>query len=111
MEIVVKEDVSCYASETQQKVLGIISGIDIITKRFFITGGTTLSVFFLHHRTSEDIDFFSTEYRDLNNIHPTLQRIFKNDLTFHSCRLYFCPTLRITSVSGALGDERPYPDG
>ena len=81
MEILVKEDVSCYASETQQRVLGIISGIDIIAKEFFITGGTTLSVFFLHHRASEDIDFFSTEFRDLNEIHTILKRIFKNDLT------------------------------
>jgi predicted nucleotidyltransferase component of viral defense system len=81
MEILVKEDVSCYASETQQKVLGIISGIDIIAKEFFITGGTALSVFFLHHRASEDIDFFSTEFRDLNKIHTTLKRTFKNDLT------------------------------
>jgi len=81
MEILAREDVSCYASETQQKVLGIISGIDIIAKAFFITGGTTLSVFFLHHRASEDIDFFSTEFRDLHKIHTTLNRIFKNDLT------------------------------
>ena len=44
MAIVVKEDVSCYASDTQQNTLGIISGIDIITQRFFITGGTALSV-------------------------------------------------------------------
>jgi predicted nucleotidyltransferase component of viral defense system len=80
MEILVKEDISCYASETQQKVLGIISGIDVIAKEFFITGGTTLSVFYLHHRASEDIDFFSTESQDLNTIHTILKRIFKNDL-------------------------------
>jgi predicted nucleotidyltransferase component of viral defense system len=81
MEIALSEDVSCYASETQQTVLGIISGIDIIAKKFFITGGTALSVFFLHHRSSEDIDFFSTEFRDLQTIHTRLSRIFKNDLS------------------------------
>lgn len=81
MEILIKEDVSCYASEAQQDVLGIISGIDIIAEKFFITGGTALSVFYLHHRASEDIDFFSTEFRELNISDATLKRIFKNDLT------------------------------
>jgi len=81
MEILVKEDVSCYASEMQQNVLGIISGIDTIAKQFFITGGTILSVFFLHHRASKGLEFFSTEFWDFNTIHTTLKRIFKNDLT------------------------------
>lgn len=80
MEILIEEDVSCYVSEAQQDVLGIISGIDIIAEKFFITGGTALSVFYLHHRASEDIDFFSTEFQDLNITDATLKKVFKNDI-------------------------------
>jgi len=32
-----------------------------ITKRFYLTGGTALSEFYLQHRLSEDLDFFSEE--------------------------------------------------
>jgi len=38
MKIPLSEDVFCYASETQQTVPGIISGINIVAKEFFITG-------------------------------------------------------------------------
>lgn len=34
-----------------------------LTKQFYFTGGTALSAFYLHHRESEDLDFFSdTEF-------------------------------------------------
>ena len=46
MEILIKEDTSCYASGVQKKVLGVMSGIDIIANNFFLTGGTALSVFY-----------------------------------------------------------------
>jgi len=59
MEILPKEDVACYASEVQRDILARLSKIQIITENFFITGGTALSVFYLHHRVSEDIDLFS----------------------------------------------------
>ena len=29
-----------------------------LTKNFFLGGGTALSEFYLHHRLSEDLDFF-----------------------------------------------------
>ena len=32
---------------------------DSITKNFYLTGGTALAAFYLHHRLSEDIDLFS----------------------------------------------------
>ena len=32
-----------------------------ITKRFYLTGGTALAEFYLHHRFSEDIDLFTEE--------------------------------------------------
>lgn len=33
----------------------------IITDTYYLTGGTALSFFYLHHRISEDLDFFSLE--------------------------------------------------
>lgn len=36
-----------------------------ITKRFYLTGGTALAEFYLHHRLSEDIDLF-TEQEEVN---------------------------------------------
>ena len=32
-----------------------------LSERFYVTGGTALSAFYLHHRWSEDLDFFSEE--------------------------------------------------
>ena len=80
METLPKEDVSCYTSVAQQEVLSRISELDVISKNFFMTGGTTLAVFYLHHRLSEDIDLFSIHYNDLNPIDVALGRIFRNDL-------------------------------
>jgi len=81
MPLTIKEDTACYASQLLQDVLGHMSEIDIVAKNFFVTGGTTLSVFYLHHRVSEDIDFFSTDFTDLNAVDIVLKRLFKMDLT------------------------------
>lgn len=48
-------------TQFQRKVLGILSIDPFITKHFYLTGGTALSEFYLHHRLSEDLDFFSEE--------------------------------------------------
>lgn len=32
-----------------------------LCQRFYLTGGTALAAFYLHHRLSEDLDFFSEE--------------------------------------------------
>lgn len=81
MEILLKESVDCYASFEQKEALQKISQIDIICKNFFLTGGTALSVFYLHHRTSEDLDFFSYYFKELNLIDETLRRVFSNDIS------------------------------
>ncbi len=43
-----------------------------ITDRFFLTGGTALSEFYLHHRLSEDLDFFSTLDVSTQDIDPII---------------------------------------
>ena len=46
-------------SKNQKEILGIISGDKLICKNFYLTGGTALAEFYLQHRLSEDLDFFS----------------------------------------------------
>ena len=58
-----------------------MSGVRAVSENFFITGGTALSVFYLHHRTSEDLDLFSTKFQDLARIDSDFKRLFKSDLT------------------------------
>lgn len=45
----------------QSKFLEFIGSENQITKRFYLTGGTALAEFYLHHRFSEDIDLFTEE--------------------------------------------------
>ncbi|MBU0570146.1 nucleotidyl transferase AbiEii/AbiGii toxin family protein [Patescibacteria group bacterium] len=45
----------------QKQILELASRDEIITKQFFLTGGTALSYFYFEHRFSEDLDFFSEE--------------------------------------------------
>lgn len=43
----------------QRKIFDKVSEDPILSKQFYFTGGTALSAFYLHHRESEDLDFFS----------------------------------------------------
>lgn len=44
----------------QQKILKAIGGSSL-QERFYLTGGTALSAFYLQHRYSEDLDFFTPD--------------------------------------------------
>lgn len=46
-------------SKNQQDVLSILSKESVVIDNFYLTGGTALAEFYLHHRQSEDLDFFS----------------------------------------------------
>lgn len=59
----------------QRKVLEIISNEKYFTQRFYLAGGTALAEFYLKHRISEDLDFF-TEKQEINLI-PII-RFFEN---------------------------------
>lgn len=43
----------------QRKILQAIGQEKFLVKQFYLTGGTALSAFYLKHRYSEDLDFFS----------------------------------------------------
>lgn len=46
-----------------------------ISQNFYFTGGTALSVFYLQHRISNDLDFFSEKDFDNGTIFPIIKRI------------------------------------
>jgi len=54
-----------------------------IASSFYLTGGTALAGFYLHHRYSEDLDFFSENEFDVQGITIFLSQQ-KNDLCFTS---------------------------
>lgn len=46
-------------SDNQNKILEAISNDNAICQIFYLTGGTALAEYYLRHRLSEDLDFFS----------------------------------------------------
>ena len=55
-------------SENQIKILETISKDKAICQVFYLTGGTALAEYYLQHRLSEDLDFFSVEEFDIQAI-------------------------------------------
>lgn len=47
-------------NENQKTLIKLLS-ISPLAKKFYLTGGTALSAFYLHHRLSIDLDFFSDQ--------------------------------------------------
>jgi len=64
----IKEHINCYASPAQREVLTQLITHPDIEKNFFLTGGTALSVFYLHHRLSDDLDLFTKDFSSLADI-------------------------------------------
>ena len=56
-----QENKAGYASAAQREVLLGLVEHPTIRDVFFLTGGTALSVFYLGHRVSDDIDLFSVD--------------------------------------------------
>lgn len=58
----------------QQTLLKAV-GQSALAETFYLTGGTALSAFYLGHRYSEDLDFFTADPRAVNRVAPILQEI------------------------------------
>jgi hypothetical protein len=63
-----KENISFYASASQREVLLRLVSHPSVAASFFLTGGTALAVFYLFHRVSDDLDFFSLDPFDFFEI-------------------------------------------
>lgn len=85
----------------QKIILDEITKNDYIKSRFYFTGGTALSEFYLHHRYSDDLDFFTEEKLDTEILFSWLKKLgikyrftFKAELPFEAlyrCVLKFSP--------------------
>jgi hypothetical protein len=65
-------------SDNQKNVLAVLSKEKVIVDNFYLSGGTALAEFYLHHRLSEDLDFFSEKEFDPGAISVILKKIQKN---------------------------------
>lgn len=100
----------------QRKIFNTVSKDTILSKQFYFTGGTALSAFYLHHRESEDLDFFSennfengrieelmrdislylkTPYRFTNNERVRIFEFVKNDKLLIKVDFAYYPYLRV----------------
>lgn len=52
-------------TDRQRRALTVTVKNPIVARQFYLTGGTALSEYYLHHRLSEDLDFFSEKDVDL----------------------------------------------
>ncbi|MEK7098680.1 MAG: nucleotidyl transferase AbiEii/AbiGii toxin family protein [Patescibacteria group bacterium] len=59
----------------QALLLSILSKEKTITSSFYLSGGTALAEFYLHHRLSEDLDFFSEEEVDAAGISALIKKM------------------------------------
>ncbi len=64
-------------SATQQSALDWIASNVVITKQFYLSGGTALAEFYLKHRYSEDLDFLSPKEFDFLDLQPHIQLLRK----------------------------------
>lgn len=86
----------------QKRFLDLVSAEKYLIKKFYFTGGTPLSAFYLQHRLSEDIDLFSEQEVYLPSIRTfigkaqkklKLKKIdYQNFLGLHTFQLYFSDT-------------------
>ncbi len=62
-------------SENQVRILDLICKENSISRLFYLSGGTALAEYYLQHRLSEDLDFFSEEEFDPLTISIFLKKI------------------------------------
>src|SRR3989344_6032366 len=63
--------------KNQKDILRIISKDKLICNNFYLTGGTALAEFYLCHRLSEDLDFFSENEFEPQSISVFFEKIKK----------------------------------
>ena len=60
---------------TNQQSLLKAFGSTNISKYFYLTGGTALAAFYLHHRYSEDLDFFTSEKQNIEQLRNEITQV------------------------------------
>ena len=59
----------------QELLLSALAHEKDITSSFYLSGGTALAEFYLHHRLSEDLDFFSEEEVDSAGLSALIKKV------------------------------------
>jgi predicted nucleotidyltransferase component of viral defense system len=90
-----------FITPEQEKVLNLFSKEEYLIKRFYLTGGTPLAAFYLFHRISEDLDFFSEREVYLPAIKTFISKLqrklklvkvdYRKFLGLYSFYLFFTP--------------------
>lgn len=71
-------------NQYQIKLLNLIKKDKYISSHFYLAGGTTLAEYYLHHRLSDDLDFFTSDTEiDIRYIENFLEN-HKNTLGLQS---------------------------
>ena len=73
--MVKKQKAESILTPHQKEVLEAVASEKYFTDRYYLAGGTALAEFYLKHRLSEDLDFF-TEKREVN--YPLVIKFFEN---------------------------------
>lgn len=68
-------------SSAQEKAISLLAASPLAEK-FYWTGGTLLSFYYLHHRNSLDLDFFSEKEFPFDEINQLVEKI-KNEIGFN----------------------------
>lgn len=66
--------VTTILGEWQRKALNLFKKTEL-AKHFYLAGGTALSEFYLQHRKSEDLDFFTQDELDLASLKKFSQKV------------------------------------
>ena len=66
---------SAILTPDQERLLSAITAEQHITSHFYLSGGTALAEYYLHHRLSEDLDFFSEEEIDIEGLSALIKRV------------------------------------
>lgn len=61
----------------QAKIFPFLTQNKLINQNFYFTGGTALAEFYLHHRLSQDFDFFTRKKFDYQELRISLEAIFQ----------------------------------
>ena len=65
-------------SDNQNKILSFLSKEKVVSDNFYLSGGTALAEFYLNHRLSEDLDFFSENEFDPGAVSAIFKKIQKD---------------------------------
>ncbi len=105
------EDPACYASPGQRRLLARLFASGLLDG-FFLTGGTCLAVFYLHHRRSADLDVFTANDRDLTELATPLRAILRPQSVLAATATYWSAVVdevRIDLVVDPLSSKGARP--